>query len=60
MSAKKAMAGKLPNRRTEIIYCVNKSAFRIYTDVCFIPEMPDISLFRRMCFRITLFFLILR
>ena len=42
------------------LYCVDKSAFRIHTDVCFIPEMPDISLFRRMCFRITLFLLILR
>ena len=42
------------------LYCVDKSAFRIHTDVCFIPKMPDISFFRRMCFRITLFLLILR
>ena len=42
------------------LYCVDKSAFRIHTDVCFIPKIPDISLLRRMCFRITLFLLILR
>ena len=42
------------------LYCVNKTAFGIYTNMYFIPEMPDISLFRRMCFQITLFLLILR
>ena len=42
------------------LYCVNKTAFGIHTAMCFIPEMPDISFFRRTCFRITLFLLILR
>ena len=61
------LIGKKVRSNTDIVYigssylyCVNKPAFGIYTDMCFIPEKPDISLFRRMCFRITLFLLILR
>ena len=41
------------------LYRVDKTAFFIYSDMCFIPEVPCISLFRRMCFRITFLFPVL-
>ena len=60
------LAGKKVGSNTDIVHigsgylhCVNQTAFGIYSDMRFIPEMPDISLFRRMCFRITLFLLVL-
>ena len=40
-------------------YMMNQTAFTVYADMCLVSEVPCVSFFRRMCFRITFLFLIL-